>query len=298
MLSQTQSKLLVLATCYLLLLSQPLAAKDPPKNGCVRRIVSAGVVLAALAYGGVNAYMYTYQRDLMYFPDSSVLSSVGTKEFVPWKTSDGQFLGYVRRADHTKKVILFFGGNSGEAIDYRWLDKSFPDNDTTIALVEYPGFGKRPGSPTEVALNETGILAFDEARKMTDAPIRVMGYSLGCAVALYTGAQRPVDRIGLIAPFYSMEALASADYPYLLVSLLLKDRYRNFESATKITAPLVLLHGDQDGIVPLADSQKLFKVIPGNRKTLIEVQGGNHSTVLSLLQQDDDNPFNQFIGGK
>src|SRR5690606_37142261 len=97
------------------------------------------------------AAAFLLQRSLLYFPTQVDEKGVGRGEFQPL-IADGGFVGYVRAATGSvRRVVVFFHGNGGEALDRGWIDQIVPTSDVTLILAEYPGYGARPGSPSEKA---------------------------------------------------------------------------------------------------------------------------------------------------
>lgn len=243
---------------------------------------------AVLVYGFFLAVMFFFQRRLQYFPTHRDEKGVGNGEFTAFYASDSQFLGYVREVKSPKKVLLFFHGNGGEALDREWLSDVDPEGTLHIVLAEYPGYGARKGNPTEKALFDSALQIYDEVAKRWQLPVTVMGESLGTGVAAYLAAQRPVTGLALIAPFTSAVAVASRAYKFLPVRLLMQDKYETQKYLGQVKVPLRIVHGTLDDVIPVDLGKELLAHYPGSEKKLEEVPGYGHNNIPAAVV---DSPF-------
>lgn len=243
---------------------------------------------AALVYGLVLAVMFFFQRRLQYFPTHRDEKGLGNGEFTAFLSSTSQFLGYVREAKSARKVLLFFHGNGGEALDREWLSEIDPDQQLHIVLAEYPGYGARKGTPTEKALFDAALQIYDEAKKRWNLPITLVAESLGSGVAAFLASQRPVTGLALIAPFTSAVDVASRVYKFLPVRLLMQDKYDARKYLGQVKVPLRIVHGTLDDVVPVELGKQLLESYPGPEKRLEEVPGYGHQNIPAAVV---DSPF-------
>ncbi len=117
--------------------------------------------------------------------------------------------------------LLVFHGNGGSALDRGCFVDAFraalPDVPLEVLLVEYPGYGPRPGSPSEPSLLAAAHEAIAAARTDAPGPLLVAGESLGSAVAALAAAAEPasVDGLLLVTPLSSVPAVGRRHYPFL-----------------------------------------------------------------------------------
>jgi fermentation-respiration switch protein FrsA (DUF1100 family) len=102
------------------------------------------------------------------------------------------------------------------------------------------------------------------------------GESLGAAVALGLVDHQEPAALVLRSPFTSLPDVASTHYPFLPTSLLLWDRYPNLETIRRIDAPVMIVAGSDDSIVPVEQSKKLFEASPGPKRLLV-IDGADHN---------------------
>jgi fermentation-respiration switch protein FrsA (DUF1100 family) len=237
--------------------------------------------IALCLYAGLAITIYLAQRSLMYFPDTAhvVPAAAGLPEAeeVPLTAADGVRIAawHVPPRDG-KPVIVYFHGNGG-ALRFRVerFRKLIADGIGLLAL-EYRGYGGLAGSPSEQGLIADGQAAYRFAAARYPARQLVLwGESLGTGVAVAIAAEHPVGRLILEAPFTSAVAVGARHYWYLPVSLLMKDQFRSDARIGKVTAPLMIMHGVHDQVVPYAMGEQLFE-LANQPKHLVRFLDGGH----------------------
>jgi len=224
------------------------------------------LILAVCAYVGVLTLMYVFQRALMYFPDASRVppASVGLPqaEEVVLATSDGEKLIAWHVAPRgTKPVVIYFQGNAGtldlRASRFKWL---LADGTGLLAL-SYRGYGGSTGKPSEKGLIADARAAYDfSATRYPANRIVLWGESLGSGVAVALAAEQKIGALILDAPFTSTGDVGAAAYPFAPVRWFIKDTYRSDERIARVKAPLLIIHGERDAIVPIAFGERLFRL--------------------------------------
>src|SRR5262249_35665719 len=106
--------------------------------------------------------------------------------------------------------------------------------------------------------------------------IAVWGESLGTGVAVALAAERPVDRVILESPYTSTVDVAAAIYWFMPVRLVMQDTFHSDMRLAHGKAPLLLLHGEADGIIPIGYGERLFALAPG-RKQMVRFPKGSHN---------------------
>jgi hypothetical protein len=222
------------------------------------------LVIAALAYGGVLALMYVFQRALMYFPDvartSPAAAGLPEAEELMLPSGDGERLvAWHVPPRESKPVILYFHGNAG-ALDlragrFKWL---IADGNGLVA-VSYRGYGGSTGKPSEKGLMLDAAAAYEFA--VARYPIKhivAWGESLGTGVAVALAAEHAVGGIILDAPFTSAADVGAAAFPFVPVRWFIKDAFNSDHRIGRVKAPLLVLHGELDRIVPIVFGERLF----------------------------------------
>jgi pimeloyl-ACP methyl ester carboxylesterase len=222
---------------------------------------------ALLVYFGFCAVLFFFQRSLIYYPQPAY-SDVGATPLI-LQTPTASVLVSTRPKDGPQ-ALIYFGGNAEDvSFNLPSFSAAFPGH--AIYLLHYRGYGGSSGKPSEKALFADAIALFDQAHA-THPDITVVGRSLGSGIAVYLASQRPVTRLVLITPFDSLQALATAQFPYAPVRWLLLDKYESWKFAPQVTAPTSIIAAEHDEIVPRASTELLrsrfksglasFQVVP------------------------------------
>jgi fermentation-respiration switch protein FrsA (DUF1100 family) len=257
--------------------------KNPRTRPGSRTMLALGwtVLIALCLYLGLAATIYFAQRSLMYFPDTAhvlpAAAGLPEAEEVPLTAADGARIAawHVPPRDG-KPVILYFHGNGG-ALRFRVerFRRLIADGIGLLAL-EYRGYGGLAGSPSEAGLIADGEAAYRfAAARYPVRQVVVWGESLGAGVAVAVAAEHPVSRVILEAPFTSAVAVGARHYWYLPVSLLMKDQFRSDTRIGKVTAPVMIMHGVHDQVVPYAMGEQLFD-LTNQPKHLVRFLDGGH----------------------
>jgi uncharacterized protein len=239
------------------------------------------LIAALLGYGGLLVLVYIFQRALMYFPDRARTfpAAVGLPlaEEVTLTSADGEkLIAWYLPPQGTKRIVIYFQGNAG-ALDlragrFKWLTT----DGTGLLALSYRGYGGSTGKPTEAGLITDATAAYDFAIARYPAErIVLWGESLGTGVAVALAAERPVGGIILDAPFTSAADVGAAAYPFLPVHWFMKDPFHSEERILRVEAPLLVLHGELDRIVPIALGERLF-LLAEEPKRMVRFPLGGH----------------------
>lgn len=243
-------------------------------------LIAAGCVLALLAL------IWLGQRRLMYFPHPTVPppASVGLAgvEQVTFTTQDEVHLhGWFVPAMQSpaRATILVFNGNAGNRAYRAEIAAAFREHGVAVLLFDYRGYGDSAGSPHErgLALDARAARRYLLSRRDVDAARLVyFGESLGAGVAVELAAEHPPAALVLRSPFTSMADVGSYHYPVLPVRLLLRDSFAAIDRIAHVRAPLLVIAGDADSIVPLEHSRRLHDAAPGP-KAFVVLKGADHN---------------------
>jgi fermentation-respiration switch protein FrsA (DUF1100 family) len=245
------------------------------------------LIFLATGYCALVALMYVAQRGMMYFPERfrtpPAEAGFSEAEEVVLDSADGEKVIVWHVAPKADRALwLYFHGNGG-ALRYRVyrFRDLIAQGDGLVAL-SYRGYAGSTGSPTEPGLIADARATYDfaAARYGTDR-IALWGESLGTGVAIAIAAERPVARIVLEAPFLSALDVAQGAYPFIPARWLMKDQFRSDLRIAKVKAPVLILHGDRDAVVPISSGQLLYKLIQ-SPKRFVRIPGGGHENLGSF----------------
>jgi fermentation-respiration switch protein FrsA (DUF1100 family) len=249
-------------------------------------IVAAALVAAYLA---ALAALYVFQRRLMYFPNAAEVApaSAGLPAATPrhLTTADGETLlaWYVAPAAG-KPLILYFHGNGG-GLDLRGERfAALTAGGDGLLAVEYRGYGGSTGTPSEAGLLADGEATYAEALRLGFPPTRIvlMGESLGTGVAIALAARHAATAVVLDSPYASIAEVAAWRFPMFPVRALIKDAFASDARITSVRAPLLMVHGSRDAVVPIRFGEKLF-ALANSPKQFIRVEGAGHLALGSRI---------------
>ncbi|CAN5400632.1 alpha/beta hydrolase [soil metagenome] len=242
-------------------------------------MVTAALIVLVLGYAGVCAFMYAYQRSLQYFPQPARLQD--SAKIMRMLTTDGHTVVSTRPHDGPKAVI-YLGGNGEDVTEsIADLDRTFPDS--ALYLLQYRGYGASDGKPSQDVLFADALELFDKV-SMDHGSVTLIGRSLGSGVATYVASRRPVARLVLVTPYDSIQTIAAKRYPWLPVSLLLKDKFESFKYAPEVKAPTLVIAAEGDATIPLSSTERLLGFFRPGIASYRLLRGVGHNTV----QQDAD----------
>lgn len=251
------------------------------------RVVGMVLAVAVVLMFVLVALLWTFQRNLIYFPATGGLPAAGAvipgAEDVRFTSADGLRLNawFVppagdRRATAT---VMVLNGNAGNRADRAPLAAELSAARFAVLLVDYRGYGDNPGTPTERGLlaDARAARAYLTGRDDVD-PNRLVyfGESLGAAVTLRLAVEQPPAALVLRSPFTSLAEVGQRHYPLLPVRWLLKDRYDSIRHVRELRAPLLVVAGDRDGIIPPDQSRRIAEAAPGSARFVL-VRGAGHN---------------------
>lgn len=221
---------------------------------------------------------------MIYFPphhtQQEIEASAASQHLERWLDSAGELIGWKRLSPDqpAKGQVLVMHGNGGCAFQCGHyadvIQKVAPMN---VFLLEYPGFESRTGSPSEKSIDQAADEAFQ--RLPTNAPIYLVGESLGTGVASYLAGKHSnhVAGVVLLAPYNTLVDVAQDHMPFLPITLLLRDRFPSEDYLRTYHGPLAVLVSGDDKVVPEKFGLRLFDSYNGP-KFLHEFPDGNHGT--------------------
>ncbi len=247
------------------------------------------VVLIAIliVVAGFLFLTWLTQRSLMYYPTPgpvpSAASALPGAEDVELRTEDGLRLGawFVPASGRPSGLtVLVCNGNGGDRSLRAGLARGLARAGHAVLLFDYRGYGGNPGTPTETGLRADARAGLDHLLSRHDIdPARIVyfGESLGAAVAAQLARERSPLALVLRSPFPSFEEIGRFHYPYLpVIDALLMDRYRTSDALADLRAPVLVVAGDRDRIVPIEFSQRVHDALRAPKRFAV-LRGMDHN---------------------
>lgn len=252
------------------------------------------------------------QRQMIYYPtvaeEGELLEAAAQLGMTAWRDDSGDLIGWrpagqgagsqgddnrgddsqgddSRRDDARRddaRRILVFHGNAGFALNRTYFVEGFGalDRGWEVFLSEYPGYGARPGKPSEKTIKAAAARALELLLRSDEQPVYLIGESLGSGVASYMAAKFPEQVAGLllVTPFTSLPDVAARHFKWLPVRALLSERYHAEEALRDYSGPVAFLLAGKDEVVPVELGQNLHDNYDGP-KWLREIPDAGHNSL-------------------
>jgi pimeloyl-ACP methyl ester carboxylesterase len=247
-------------------------------------------LLVVLLLVGMGAMVWSLQRQLIYFPDSTPVPAAadvipGARD-VTLHTADGLELGawFVPAAGpaDTGMVVLVAPGNGGNRAGRAGLAEELSRRGLAVLLMDYRGYGGNPGAPSEDVLADDADAAVTALTNLGYPAQRTLyfGESLGCGVVAALQARHPPAGIVLRSPFTDLADVAAHHYPWLPVRTLLRDRFPVLEHLATSDVPVTVIYGDRDSVVPTVLSARVADHAPALAERVVLTDADHNDPVM------------------
>jgi uncharacterized protein len=229
------------------------------------QLIAKLVFSVAALYALVAVAAFLFQRRLTYFPDPQRTAPAsfnlpGVEERIIATPDEEHLVSWFAPAAPGRPTVLYFHGNAGNLGNRSERVRRFLARGWGVMFLSYRGYSGSTGSPSESANVADAKLAYDTLRKAGVAPddIIVYGESLGSGIAVQVAAEKDVGGLVLDAPYTSIVDVAAVSYPYLPVRPFVLDRYETMRFLPQVTAPLLVMHGEDDRVVPVEMGKAVY----------------------------------------
>ncbi len=256
----------------------------------MRRPVIVVLRVILLVYAGMLIMLAGCQRQFIYYPsrasEQGLLDIARGVNMEPWRDPDDRIIGWRTSSDddETGNVMVVFHGNAGYALHRTYFSEGFKSISRSdkwdVYIFEYPGYGARPGRPSEKAIKEAAVSAVHGLTEKGH-DVYLIGESLGGGVACYLAGKKPDDIKGLflITPFTSLVDVGRHHYPFFPVGLLLRERYDNLDALENYGGPVAFMLAERDEIIPASLGMRLYEEYDGPKKLHVQ-EGRTHNTLM------------------
>lgn len=224
-------------------------------------------------------YMERYETSMIYPFDASYATPETAGEprlaEVRIATEDGEHLIVWRApAEPGKPTLVYFPGNAGGLKDRADRFSRLIDHGYGVTALAYRGSSGSSGKPDEALLVEDAIAL---VAAETGAPKVLYGESLGTAIAIRLAAAGHGDALVLEAPFTSVAELVQNQFPGETLDHLITQRWESLGTISRVRQPLLVIHGAEDRLVPIAMGRRIFDKAGSSRKSFLQVNDRGHN---------------------
>jgi alpha-beta hydrolase superfamily lysophospholipase len=216
----------------------------------------------------ITAGFYFFQEKLIFFPQKFPNGSNSITKYENLEIMinvDGVTLHGWLLNEEKEKLIIYYGGNAEEVScridDFKGLENY------SVLLMNYRGYGKSSGSPSEKHLFSDAVQIFDYITGTLDIQPEnrvLFGRSLGSGIALYVASRREVSSVVLVTPFDSIRNIVRDKIPFIPVDMILKHHFHSLSYAKDVTCPSLILIAKNDRVIKNKYSINLVKNMRGD----------------------------------
>lgn len=197
--------------------------------------------------------------------------------------------GRLHPAGAEAPLLLFFHGNGEIAADYDDIAPFYTRTGITLLVIDYRGYGRSSGTPTVSTLLSDAVSVFQSLDRLfkqnalDPSSLFVMGRSLGSAAAIEVAihAEKLIDGMiiesgfadtfGLLARIGGIKPPQEADQA---------DGFTNLAKISQVSLPTLIIHGQNDMLIPYTEGQQLYEQSPAAQKQFLLIPGAGHNDIM------------------
>ena len=261
------------------------------------RFVGWLAVILLLLYAVICMLFYFFQERFLFFPqklpaDARFTYPFEFEEYFIEVEKGVRLNGLLFKADkrtvraagkdqpgHSRGLVFYLHGNAGALNSWGYAAEDFLEEGYDVFIPDYRGYGKSEGSISsqKQLFNDVEKVYLEISPAYQGKEMIIAGFSIGSGPASWLASRYQPDRLILIAPFFSMKELASHYFPFL-PSFILRYPFRNYKYIRETDAPVTLIHGKADEIIPFHSSLKLKEQLP-EEVQLFALEGLGHNNI-------------------
>jgi uncharacterized protein len=242
-------------------------------------------ILIAVVYLGGVCLLYFKQRAML-FPIPPVGRTAPAAAGLPeaeehvLSTADGEkVIVWHVPAKPGRPVILFFHGNGDFLAGRVSRFKAVTADGTGLVALSFRGYAGSSGTPSEQGLLLDGAAAYAfTAARYKASRIVAWGFSLGSGVAVAVASEHTIGKLILEAPYTSTTDIAASIFPFVPVSLLMRDPFHSDQRIAHVTVPILVMHGTNDPAIPIRFGERLY-ALAHEPKQFVRIPGGGHENL-------------------
>lgn len=247
-------------------------------------LVFIGVIGLRLAEHKMIYYPMTFPQG---YWDTSMFT--GHLEDCRFRAKDGVmlhgwFVHAINASEQPRRTLLFLHGNAGNITHRQTNIALLIQRGLNVFIFDYRGYGRSEGKPSEQGLYEDAVAAYEYLLTRQDVQpehIVLFGRSLGGAVAVELATRKPCEKLILESTFTSIRDMARRMFGPLPVHHIIRSQFDSLTKIGMIHVPLLVIHGNQDAIVPFEQGKRLFEAANAP-KFFYEIRGADHNDTYDI----------------
>jgi uncharacterized protein len=276
---------------------QPAPATARKKRpGFIARLLWRVGYFVAGFYGVVIAMLMWIENSMVYPAPRTEIGDWNT--LTAWRGEDAEFTSadgtklhgwYFPHRDPKRVIVLYHGNGENVAMCAQegvWLHDNL---DASVLVFDYRGYGKSEGEPSEKGICEDGDAAAQWLAKragVKTSDLTLAAHSLGTGVAVDVGVKHQVKTLLLMSPFAEMPDAAAAQFWFVPVRLLMKNRYASVKKIPAFKGATFIAHGDYDNVVPQWSGKRLYEAAPEPKQFVPLANTGHNDMPFSKCEKE------------
>ena len=266
---------------------QPSTGEAGPPTRWKKAGLLGLVAIPALGYGAILAGIGLTQEKLLFHPETLPADFSYSGLYPPEQdveelsiAVDGAVLNALLfRQPDSRGLVFYLHGNAGNLVSWTRNVAFYRQLGFDLFMLDYRGFGKSTGHIANEAQLHADVRAAwaRVAPGYAGKPVVILGRSLGSGLATRLALDTTPALLVLVTPYTSVERLATEQFP-LVPAALLKYPLRTDQLIGKVRSPILILHGDQDELIPFSHARELAEAA-GARGELLRVDGAHHGDI-------------------
>lgn len=235
------------------------------------------LIILIVIYILFGTILFFFQKFLIYYPTNTDFEKCyGFKDYEKLNYNGTRF--YLKRNSFSD-VVIYYHGNAGSACDRSRIKNIFESSKKSVMFVEYVGYSNDDKKPSKNLLfkDVENVIGFIEKEGFEN--VTVYGQSIGSGMASYHANKSKVDSLILVTPFSSLKDVVKSKYPIYPVSLLLRENYDNVNMLKNYDGKLLIIHGDNDNVIPHKFSKILYDSVDNINKEYVIINGSGHNDI-------------------
>ena len=238
--------------------------------------ISIAFLIVYILFG---LFLFFNQKSILYYPNNQDFNQCnGFSDYEKMNFNGTRF--YFKQGTQDK-VIVYYHGNAGSACDRSYLKSTFEQSNASLIFVEYTGYSDDNVKPSKKLILKDVENIHEYIAEKNYKNIIVYGQSIGSGAASYHAYLGKVNDLILATPFSKLVDVVQSKYIIYPAFILLREKYDNKKWLENYEGSLLIVHGDNDLVIPNKFSQDLFEDISNKNKNYVLIEGKGHNDIWS-----------------
>ncbi len=244
-----------------------------------KKVIINLLVAFAIIYILLGFFLFFNQKSMLYYPNNQDFNQCsGFNNYEKINFNGTRF--YFKQGTQDK-VIVYYHGNAGSACDRSYLKSTFEQSNASLIFVEYAGYSNDNVKPSKKLILKDVENIHDYITERNYKNIIVYGQSIGSGAASYHTYLGNVNELILVTPFSKLVDVVQSKYIVYPAFILLREKYDNIKWLENYEGSLLILHGNNDLVIPNRFSKDLFESISNKNKNYVLIEGKGHNDIWS-----------------